>query len=119
MNASAEEQQNRVFQALADPTRRQILKIIASRDVSVAEIGKPFDISAPAISKHLKVLENAELIERIKDGKRRRFRMNTAPLHEAKNAIAKLASYWSHRLDALNDFLNAQTPEPHQPEKRP
>jgi len=103
----SEEQQSRVFQALSDSTRREMLRRISSKNLSVAEIGEPFEISAPAISKHLRVLENAELITRIKDGKMRRFKLNTEPLEEAKSVISELASFWNARLDALDDYLKS------------
>lgn len=101
----SEEQQNRVFKALSDPTRREMLRVISSRNASVAEIGEPFKMTAPAISKHLRVLEQAELITRIKDGQTRRFSLNTEPLEEAKRIIADLASYWNRRLDKLDKIL--------------
>ena len=103
----SEERQSRIFQALSDATRREILRRIASRDLTVSEIGEPFDISAPAISKHLRVLEKAELITRVKDGKMRRFKLNTEPLEQAKDAISELAAYWTRRLDALDALLTS------------
>ena len=105
MTTDIEVQRNRVFQALSDPTRRQILARIAQQSLSVAELSEPFDISAPAISKHLKVLENSNLIERIKDGKQRRFKLNTEPLGDARAAIDQLAAFWNSRFDALDDLL--------------
>lgn len=105
------ESQTRVFQALSDPTRREMLRLIASRDLTVAEIGAPFPVSAPAISKHLKVLEKAELITRLRDGKKRRFKLNTQPLFEARETISELASFWSRRLDRLDQVLKSQ-PKP-------
>ena len=107
----SEEQQSRIFQALSDPTRREILRRIASDDLTATEIGEPFEISAPAVSKHLRVLENAMLIIRVKDGKRRRFKLNTEPLEEAKSVISELAAYWSRRLDALDEYLKSN-PKP-------
>ena len=104
----SEEQRSRVFQALSDATRREMLSRIAKEDLTVAEIGEPFDISAPAISKHLRVLENAELITRVKDGKMRRFKLNTSPLEEAKSVISELAAYWNRRLDALDEYLKSK-----------
>ncbi len=108
--AAIESQRNRVFQALSDPTRRQMLSQIAQRSLSVAELSEPFPISAPAISKHLKVLENSNLIERIKDGKQRRFRLNTEPLADARAAIDQLAAFWNARFDALDELLKQQQP---------
>ncbi len=110
MTSLLESQRNRVFQALSDPTRRQILSRIAQRSLSVAELREPFAISAPAISKHLRVLEESQLIERIKDGKQRRFRLNTAPLEDARNAIDQLAAFWNARFDDLDNLLKNNPP---------
>ena len=93
-----EEKLNRVFQALADPTRRKILSHIAQREATVGELAEPFSISAPAVSKHLKKLEGAELIERVKSGKIHRFRLNTQPLQSAEATINQLTAFWMRRL---------------------
>lgn len=73
--------------------------------MSVAELSEPFSLSPAAISKHLKTLEKAELIERLKDGKQRRFKLNTVPLQEAKATIERLANFWTARLNNLETFL--------------
>ncbi|MDQ8203209.1 metalloregulator ArsR/SmtB family transcription factor [Pelagicoccus sp. SDUM812003] len=99
---------DKVFQALSDPTRRSILSQIARCDLTVAELREPYSLSAPAISKHLKVLESASLIERVKDGKQRRFKLNTEPLRDAKTVIDQLASFWSERLSHLQSFLDTE-----------
>jgi DNA-binding transcriptional ArsR family regulator len=101
-----EEHLNKVFQALADPTRRRILSHIARQDASVGELAEPFSISAPAISKHLKKLESAGLINRMKEGKTHRFRLNTQPLQNAETTIKQLTSFWMQRLANLESFLN-------------
>ena len=103
-----EEQLNRVFHALADPTRRKILEHIASRDATVGELAEPFSISAPAISKHLKTLEQATLINRVKEGKTHRFQLNTRPLQSAESTIHQLTTFWLQRLTNLENFLNNQ-----------
>ena len=103
-----EERLNRVFHALADPTRRNILSHIAKQDASVGELAEPFSISAPAISKHLKKLENAQLIKRVKEGKTHRFQLNTEPLQTAQITIQQLSSFWLQRLANLESFLNKQ-----------
>lgn len=105
MKLKLEIQRSHVFHALSDSTRREILTRIASGNMTVRELSEPFPISAPAISKHLKVLEKAELIERIKDGKQRRFRLNTKPLQDAKSVINELATFWTTRLDNLDELL--------------
>ena len=103
-----EEQLNRVFHALADPTRRKILKRIARSDATVGELAEPFSISAPAISKHLKTLEKATLIDRVKEGKIHRFKMNTQPLQSAQTTIHQLTAFWLQRLANLETFLNKE-----------
>lgn len=97
---------NRVFHALSDPTRRKILERIARSDVTVGELAEPFSISAPAISKHLKTLEQATLINRVKDGKIHRFKLNTQPLQSAQTTINQLTAFWLQRLANLESFLN-------------
>ncbi|HWX18740.1 MAG TPA: metalloregulator ArsR/SmtB family transcription factor [Candidatus Binatia bacterium] len=96
---------DRVFHALADPTRRRILLRVAKSSCTVAELAEPFSISAPAISRHLKVLENARMIERVKTGKFHRFRVNTRPLGQAQRMLQQLTDFWNRRLDNLEDFL--------------
>lgn len=105
-------QTDRIFHALADSTRRSILERIAQSDVSVAELSKPFLISGPAISKHLKVLEEAGLIIRKVDGKQRRFEVNTQPLADAQQIISRLTSYWMTRLNTLDAFLKQNNNQP-------
>jgi DNA-binding transcriptional ArsR family regulator len=92
------------FAALADPTRRAILARLASGDASVNELAKPFDMSQPAISKHLKVLERAGLISRDRDAQRRLSRLEAAPLGEANDWLERYRRYWEAsyaQLDAL------------------
>lgn len=95
-----------VFSALADPTRRAILARLALGEASVGELAEPFDISLPAVSRHLKVLENAELIARSKDAQWRRCRLRPAPLKEAADWISQYRKFWEDQLDALADYLD-------------
>src|SRR6516164_7890297 len=99
---------DRVFQALADPTRRKILLRVARSSCTVAELAKPFSISAPAISRHLKVLERARMIERVKTGKFHRFRVNTGPLDQAQRVLQQLTDFWNRQLDNLEHFLQSE-----------
>ncbi|MCH6258148.1 metalloregulator ArsR/SmtB family transcription factor [Puniceicoccaceae bacterium K14] len=108
----SEEQTNRIFHALSDSTRRSMLERIAQADVSVAELKEPFPVSGPAISKHLKVLEQAGLITRRVDGKQRRFAMNTEPLKNAQLVINQLTSFWMKRLANLDEFLKNDIADP-------
>ena len=97
-----------IFAALADPTRRAILSRLASGEASVNELAEPFDMSQPAISKHLKVLEHAGLVSRGQDAQRRPRRLEAAPLAVADKWLERYRKYWEanyERLDALLDEL--------------
>ena len=96
------------FAALADPTRRAILARLAAGDASVTELAAPFDMSQPAISKHLKVLERAGLISRGRDAQRRPCRLEAAPLKVATDWLERYRERWEQsfeRLDALLDDM--------------
>jgi DNA-binding transcriptional ArsR family regulator len=99
------------FAALADPTRRAILARLASGEASVTELARPFAISQPAISKHLKVLERAGLISRGRDAQRRPCRIEAKPLAEADEWLENYRRIWEEtfqRLDALLEELKTQ-----------
>jgi DNA-binding transcriptional ArsR family regulator len=93
------------FAALADPTRRAILARLASGEATVSELSKPFSISQPAISKHLKVLEHAGLISRGRDAQWRPARLETQPLDDASGWINRYRQMWEARLERLDDYL--------------
>jgi DNA-binding transcriptional ArsR family regulator len=93
------------FSALADPTRRAILARLASGEASVLELAEPFDMSQPAISKHLKVLERAGLISRGRDAQRRPCRLEAQPLAEANEWLAKYREYWEQSFERLDGLL--------------
>jgi DNA-binding transcriptional ArsR family regulator len=98
------------FAALADPTRRAILARLASGEASVTELAKPFRMSQPAISKHLRVLERAGLIRRGRDAQRRPRRLEAKPLAEASDWLERYRRFWEkrfQRLDALLDEMKA------------
>jgi DNA-binding transcriptional ArsR family regulator len=99
------------FAALADPTRRAILARLASSEASVTELAKPFAMSQPAISKHLKVLERAGLISRGQDAQRRPRRLEAKPLADATGWLESYRQFWEgsfQRLDTLLDELKTQ-----------
>jgi DNA-binding transcriptional ArsR family regulator len=95
-----------VFGALSDPIRRGMLAQLAQGPCSVSELGKPFSVSAPAISKHLSVLERSGLIERWKVGRVHFCRLITSPLQQAGDWIAQHQAFWERQLDALENYLN-------------
>ena len=95
-----------VFAALADPTRRAILSKLSSGDASVNEIASPFDMSQPAISKHLKVLERAGLVTRQVDQQRRPARLNAAPMKEAVAWLEAFREFWAGSFDQLDGLLS-------------
>ncbi|HTJ47645.1 MAG TPA: metalloregulator ArsR/SmtB family transcription factor [Kofleriaceae bacterium] len=93
------------FAALADPTRRAILAKLASGEASVTELAAPFDMSLPAISKHLKVLEKAGLIARGRDAQWRPCRLRAAPLEEVFDWVAHYKRFWEESFDRLDEYL--------------
>jgi len=100
-----------VFHALADGTRRAILARLAQGDALVTELAEPFDISLPAISKHLTVLEKAGLLSRHKDGRIRRCQLNAEPLESASEWIAFYKQFWNAQLNSLTDYLEGNAKE--------
>lgn len=92
--------------ALADPTRRAILARLARGETNVGELAEPFDMSLPAISKHLKVLERAGLIARGREAQRRPCRLDAAPLREVSEWVAAYRQFWEQRLDRLEAYLD-------------
>lgn len=95
-----------VFAALADPTRRAILTRLAAGDASVNEIAAPFKMSQPAVSKHLKVLERAGLVERAIDKQRRPARLKAEPMAAAVGWLEEFRRFWSGSFDQLDGLLD-------------
>src|ERR1700728_790940 len=93
------------FGALADPTRRAILARLASGEASVTQLAQPFEMSMPAISKHLKVLERAGLIARGREAQWRPCRMEAAPLKDAADWVEEYRRFWEQSFDRLDDYL--------------
>jgi DNA-binding transcriptional ArsR family regulator len=94
--------------ALADPTRRAILARLAMGEASVAELAKPFGMSQPAISRHLKVLEKAGLIETRRSAQERRRRLKPGALDEVAVWIARLRNMWGESFDRLDEYLKSE-----------
>lgn len=103
--------------AIADPTRRAILGRLSRGEASVSELAEPFDMSMPAISKHLKVLEHAGLIERGRSAQWRPCRLRAKPLKEAADWIDQYRSQWEDRLDRLGDYLDELQSKPKKSKK--
>ena len=98
-------QLDRTFGALADATRRAILARLAAGEASVTELAEPFEMSMPAISKHLKVLERAGLITRGREAQWRPCTLQAGPLKEAADWVSEYKQFWEERFDRLDDYL--------------
>jgi DNA-binding transcriptional ArsR family regulator len=96
---------DRTFAALADPTRRAILARLAAGEASVGELGAPFEISLPAVSKHLKVLERAGLIARGRDRQWRPARLEAGPLKDVAEWTERYRRFWEESYDRLDEYL--------------
>lgn len=99
------DQLSTTFAALADPTRRAILARLASGQCSVTELAEPFDMSMPAISKHLKVLEHAGLIARGREAQWRPCKLDAGPLKEVSDWVERYRDFWEESLDRLDAYL--------------
>jgi DNA-binding transcriptional ArsR family regulator len=99
---------DRTFSALADPTRRAIIIMLAKGEATVNELARPFDISLPAISRHLKVLEGARLIERERDGQFQRCRLSPRGLRDAAEWLEFYRDFWAQSLDRLDAHLKQE-----------
>ena len=94
-----------VFSALADPTRRAILARLAEGETTVGDLAQPFEMSLPAVSKHLSVLEAAGLIEREKQGRLRRCHLNAGPMKDAADWISRYSQFWEASFESLARYL--------------
>lgn len=122
MSTITDERLDATFTALADPTRRAILARLSAGEATVTELAAPFDISQPAISKHLKVLERAGLVTRGRQAQRRPCRLDAKPLRDATEWLANYRDYWDEsyqRLDSLLAELKAAETSADLPEGDP
>lgn len=103
-----------VFGALADSTRREILARLAEGESTVGQLAAPFDVSRPAISKHLRVLERAGLVQRSPDGRVSRCRLDAGPMRDAAEWVGFYRRYWENQLEALARYLEGES-TPHEP----
>jgi DNA-binding transcriptional ArsR family regulator len=100
-----------VFRALADQTRRDLLARLADGESTVGELAHPYDISRPAISKHLRVLERAGLVRRLRDGRISRCGLDAGPLREASDWVERYRKFWEDQFDRLSHFLEESEDE--------
>jgi DNA-binding transcriptional ArsR family regulator len=107
------------FAALADPTRRAILKRLSTGERSVTELAAPFRMTLPAVTKHLKVLERAGLVRRSRRAQWRPCRLEAAPLKEAAEWVTQYRRFWEQRLDWLEDYLREVQAEEEQGHDEP
>jgi DNA-binding transcriptional ArsR family regulator len=96
-----------VFQAIADPTRRQILKLLAEQEMPVTRIAGHFPVSRTAVSKHLRVLSEAGLVTERKEGREKRYRLRSEPLLELREWLSYFERFWEDRLARLKDMVES------------
>jgi DNA-binding transcriptional ArsR family regulator len=96
---------NRTFAALADPTRRRILEHLSRGDRCVTDLARPYSMSLPAVSKHLRVLENACLIRRRRRGRVHSLKLDAAPMKQASQWIEEYRKFWEESFDRLDEYL--------------
>ena len=106
------DQLSTTFAALADPTRRAILSRLTNGEASVTELAQPFDMSLPAVTKHLKVLQRAGLITQGREAQWRPCRLQARPMREAAEWMEPYRRHWEQRLDRLEDYLRESTYKP-------
>jgi DNA-binding transcriptional ArsR family regulator len=105
---------SQTFSALADPTRRAILARLAQGDATVMELAKPFDMSLPGVSKHLKVLQNAGLVVQGRDAQWRPCRLEPERLRDVAGWVEQYRRLWEERLDRLDDYLRGLQTQAHE-----
>jgi len=111
LSTTRADQLSATFSALADPTRRAILARLASGEASVTELAEPFEMSMPAISKHLKVLERAGLIARGREAQWRPCRLDAGPLKEVAGWVEHYRHFWEASFDRLDEYLKKRRPQ--------
>ena len=112
------DQLSHTFAALADPTRRAILARLTSGEASVTELARPFEMTLPAVSKHLKVLERAGLIARSRDAQWRPCRLEAGPLKEVAGWVGGYRRFWEESFDRLDDYLRELQANDNQKEEK-
>lgn len=102
-----EKKLDQLFSALSDQTRRNMLKMLSKSGLTVSEVGESFGLSKQAISKHLKVLEEAGLISKEKDGRIQRCKFNPNALEPIQKNVDQYREFWNHQFDALGEYINS------------
>ena len=109
---------NATFAALADPTRRRILESLSHQQMRVKELAEPFAMSLPAVSKHLRVLEDAGLLKRRRMGREHHIELEPAPMRHAQIWIEQYRKFWEGSLDSLAEYLENNPKKPNKRKKR-
>lgn len=99
---------DQIFAALSDPTRRGMLEALSRGETNVSRLAAPYDMSQPAISKHLRVLERAGLIQRTRRGREHHIKVDPRPIEQARGWIATYAKFWQQQFDAVDAYLKKQ-----------
>ena len=108
-----------VFHALADSTRRAMVQRLSRGPATIGELGEPFAITKPAVTKHVKVLERAGLLTRTVDGRVHRCEIDPRPLDEAESWVARVREFWEDRFDDLADYLESVQSKPKKAKRKP
>jgi DNA-binding transcriptional ArsR family regulator len=111
-SSKTEDRLDLVFRALADRTRRALLRSLAQGPAKVTDLADPFNMSLPAVSKHLKVLERARLLVRAVDGRVHRCSLGAEPLQEAEQWLSRYRPFWEETLDALGRYVEEDKNKP-------
>ncbi|WP_372631391.1 ArsR/SmtB family transcription factor [Cohnella sp.] len=104
-NAASAERKHDVFQAISDPTRRSVLRLLGDRELPLNAISSHFPMTRPAVSKHLRILAEAGLVKERKVGRETRYRLDADPLRELKSWLAFYERFWENKLDALKRYV--------------
>jgi DNA-binding transcriptional ArsR family regulator len=110
---------DRTFAALADPTRRRMLEHLSHGDLCVTDLARPYSMSLPAVSKHLRVLEKAGLVRRRRTGRVHSLKLQTEPMKQANAWIEEYRKFWEGSLDRLDEYLQQLQKDEPQPKEKP
>ena len=103
---------DRVFSALADPTRREIVRRLSAGEESISDLARPFDMSLAAVSKHVRILQSAGIVHQRKEGRVRVCGLSAQPLETADTWLRQYERFWEQRLDGLGAYLQARREQP-------